>query len=394
MLIEENDGGGEFKSYGKLTGVELARAGKWYPIGMPQGLDVTDEMIGRVISNYDPKKLTATVTFGHPYDPDGRLQSEGTIERLYWNDGADGRVMCADIDYVSKWTLSEIKDNRWVYPSIVVDKGWEQLYQVGFLGSATPGIEGLARLSEAQMQFSKARKDELQVVACRKSEEEHVDALDNKNTDEKGGMLAFGRKVIDGIAQAFGLKVKTGSDGELDLQPEGDTPETLAFRKRAEDAEAGRKKAEDELASLKRAQEEAERAARGKERYARAAADVEALVNEKFLTPAAKDAGIIEAFAFLAGAEEKLKFASADGKEDEKTAYELFLAAFRSQPPHTLDKVLAGNDGAADPSPKAEFAAKHAELVAAFKKEHERDPGPEDLKEIYIQTSQFFIGGK
>jgi mannitol/fructose-specific phosphotransferase system IIA component (Ntr-type) len=180
------------------------------------------------------------------------------------------------------------------------------------------------------------------------------------------------------IARALGFSLKSGEGDEIDLQEDDNAAETLAFKKQLADSETARKKAEDELAAFRKSEAEAV----AKAVFARAAADVEALIKEGFMTPAAKDAGVVEAFALLAGLDGKVKFSSAEGKEDEKAPYELMLAAFRSQVPHELKKTFAKNDAAEQPTTDETKCAAFDTARTAFKKEHGREATIAELQEI------------
>ena len=344
---------GELKKFARITGVEIARPGVW------NGIPVSREMLASLIENYNPANLTATITLGHPRNDDDALPAEGIVSRVYWQD----ERMCADFEDVSFWAADGIESSAWVYPSIVVDPEWKQLYNVGLLGAATPGIEGLKRLKEAYIEFS--GNQNAQVIAC-KTEETMPEDNKPDPKPEPNPMIAFALDMLGKL----GFKVKRADGNEIVIDDAGDR-EREEFKRKLEASEAENKRL--------KAEREAEAS---KTRFAQALAKVDALIGESKLTPAVKDAGLVEVFAALMADDRKLKFAASDGAEHESTVAEMLEASLSALTPHELKKKFSEEAPPEPPSNNEERAAAFDAARLAFKKEHKRDPNEAELQEI------------
>lgn len=339
--------------FARVTGVELA-----YP-GIHNHLDVTEEKLRRVIDNYDPDFLAAPVTMDHVEEG----LSEGWVSNIYWRDGS----MYGDFEDVPEYTAELMEGGRLLYPSVVVDNNWTQLYAVGLLGAANPAVEGLAKLKDATIQFS-GNKD-LLALTCGPKEDET-----NMPENEKEKLTLF-QKFVKAAATTFGvkLKLKSEDDGTISLEAE---EERLEF---AAKLDAEKKRADDAEAKLA--------AAAAKERFSAAEAKVDALVKEGRITPAVKDAGLATILAELSADERKLAFSRKEGGQEEATLADRLLFALQQIPEHSLKDKLSDDDaGDGSLDRHKAIGAKHGDLRVAFKKSHEREPNAEEDAGLYEEA--------
>ena len=368
------DANAEVLKFARIRSMEIAKPGTWNDI------EVTTEMLDRLIAGYDPVNFSASLTFGHPAtdNPPYATPSEGRITRIYWRDGVAGSVLCADLEDVSWWAADQIDAGAFMYPSVVVDTGWTQLYQIGMLGATEPGMKGLKRMKEAYIEFS--GNSNVQAITCETEEMMPGNKPeDNKPEDtkpENNPLFAF---FLSGL-EKLGFKVKRAG-GEILIDD--------SVEREREEFAAKLAAAQEENKRLK-AEREAEAS---KTRFAQALAKVDALIGESKLTPAVKDAGLVEVFAALMADERKLKFAASDGAEHESTVAEMLEASLSALTPHELKKKFSEDEPPAPPTTGEERADAFEKACIAFAKENKREPNAAELREI---TKSIFTpeGGK